>query len=259
MLVQSHKANNWSVRQGDLPAHGETTPPIEWISASGKNPADTICTGPGCNKRIQKEIPNWRSVHFTIPIKSSTSEIWLPESPRMICLVSVELVDQVTSILEGFEQLPACAYVAVSSPLNKVVYLAVTLPTVKNLFNHSFLWIINYYWMWFRRWLFYPRGCVVIALGHWENVVIVHCFWQVWFVSILVDDLTYGIRSSAFVVDCLGWSSLLEVSSRESNFVPNYEDQVLSANIFWFQSLGFQQVLSEKSVSLFHPRYCCIC
>jgi len=36
--------------QDDLPAHGETPPPIDWISGGGKTRADAICTGPGLNK-----------------------------------------------------------------------------------------------------------------------------------------------------------------------------------------------------------------
>jgi len=36
-----------------------------------------------------------------------------------------------------------------------------------------------------------------------EDVVIPHCFRQVSFVNILIDDLTYLIQSSALVVELL--------------------------------------------------------
>jgi len=39
---------------GDHRVHGETPPPIDWISGCGKTRADTICTGPGPSKRNRK-------------------------------------------------------------------------------------------------------------------------------------------------------------------------------------------------------------
>lgn len=36
--------------QGDLPADGETPPPIHWTLGGGKAHVDAICTGLGLNK-----------------------------------------------------------------------------------------------------------------------------------------------------------------------------------------------------------------
>jgi len=44
--------------QGEFLALWDTPPPIVWISAGGTTCADAICTGPGPDNRIQKEIPN---------------------------------------------------------------------------------------------------------------------------------------------------------------------------------------------------------
>ena len=89
-----------------------------------------------------------------------------------------------------FERLPVCAYVVESGPQNKVVLFLVALLRVKNLFDLPLLRIIDNHCMWFRGWLSYDQRCVVIKLRHMEGVVIAHCFWQVEFVSLLIDDLT---------------------------------------------------------------------
>ena len=91
-----------------------------------------------------------------------------------------------------------------------------------------------------------------------KNVVILHCFREVSFISITFDDLSYGIWSSALEVELLSWSGPSEVSNGETNFVPDFEGHVLSASIFRLLYLCHQQALPEKPMSLFQSRYLCI-
>jgi len=56
-----------------------------------------------------------------------------------------------------------------------------------------------------------------------EDIVIPHCFAQVLFLSILGDNLTYCIRSSALVVKFLSRSSHSEVCSRQPHCVPTFK------------------------------------
>jgi hypothetical protein len=67
-------------------------------------------------------------------------------------------------ILDGFQWLPAGAYVVVPGPQNKQVQLLVPLLIIKIAFNLPFLRISDYYWMCMQLWLSYHHQCVVIEL-----------------------------------------------------------------------------------------------
>lgn len=84
-------------------------------------------------------------------------------------------------------------------------------------------------------------------------------FSLVWFVTILVNDLTYRIQSTALVVEFLWQSSSSVVASREPHILSNLEGHIVTTSIFWLPYLGFQQVLPPKVVSLFYPWYSSVC
>jgi len=88
-------------------------------------------------------MPNNLGLHIAIPWNSSTSKIGLPSSLRLVRVVSGELSELLTSILEVFERLPARAYLVVSGPVTKVFYLPVTLLSVKNPFDLPILQVIE--------------------------------------------------------------------------------------------------------------------
>jgi len=115
-------------------------------------------------------------------------------------VISMEVVERFTGILEVFGRLLACAYVAVPGPLNMVVQLPVTLHSVAKPSNFPILRFIDYHCISIRAWLSYHRRCIVIELQNVEDFVIQHSVQQRELVSILVDDHTYCLRSSDLVV-----------------------------------------------------------
>ena len=100
-----------------------------------------------------------------------------------------------------------------------------------------------------------------LACGGWsiaveqrdvQNAVLLDSIRKVSFDSILIDDLTYRVRTCMFIIQQLWRSYRPEVPSWDPDVVSNVENTLYDTGLFTLISLSLLQVLAESLVSLLH-------
>jgi len=98
-----------------------------------------------------------------------------------------------------------------------------------------------------------------VNLGDMENVVLPNHMRTVQFVSILIDNLTYCVRSCLFEIQSISWSCHPEVPHRKPDLMYNLEYTLIAAGAFCLTGLSFLQILTENLVSLLHTSRESVC
>jgi len=153
-------------------------------------------------KRLNRPKYKWNITTTTLrsirqPPKSVPPLLW---PTRML---SMKLNHLISGILKMLHWFPASAYLVVTGWLNEIMELQIALPRVKYAFDFPFHWFLNKHWVWFWRWLTSNRLCITIKKQYMQNVVVLHCIWQVYFVSIFINNLSCHIWFCALVIERL--------------------------------------------------------
>jgi hypothetical protein len=118
-------------------------------------------------------------------------------------VLSVELINQLLRIPEILRRLPASPYVTVTSPLYEIMELPVASLGVEDSVDFPFVGVVNDRRLRSRWQLAGGRRCIAVEQRDVENIVLPDRIRKVKFVSILIDDLTYCVRSCPFVIQLL--------------------------------------------------------
>jgi hypothetical protein len=118
-------------------------------------------------------------------------------------MLSEELINQPLHIPEILHRLPASPYVTVTRPLYEIMKLPVASFRVEDLVDFPFVTVVEDCRLRFRWRLAGAGRCIAVERRDVENVVLPDRIRKSKFVNILIDDLTYSVRSCPFVVQLL--------------------------------------------------------
>jgi hypothetical protein len=146
-----------------------------------KSHADAIYTGQKFNQKGKEgdenqstmKRPNCLRVLF--PCASGSISLF----PWPIRTLSVKLVTQISGVFPVFRQLPAGAYVVVPARWDKIMQHPIAPPSVEYVVDVPFLCFCGYHLVPFTGWVASNWRCVTIDKRHMENVVVLHCTWEV--------------------------------------------------------------------------------
>jgi len=115
-------------------------------------------------------------------------------------MLSVELINQFLRIPGILHRLPASPYVTVTRPLYEIMELPAASLRVENSVDFPFVTVVDDRRLQFRWRLVGGRRCIGVEQRDMEDVVLPDRIRKVSFVSILIHDITYRVRSCAFVI-----------------------------------------------------------
>jgi hypothetical protein len=118
-------------------------------------------------------------------------------------MLSVNQVDQFLSIPGIFHRFPASSYVTVRRPLYEMMDIPVASLRVEYPVNFPFVRVIDHSRLHFRWRVAGSRRFIVVEQRDVKNVLFPDRIWVVQYVCIVIDVLTYRVRSCQFVVQLL--------------------------------------------------------
>jgi hypothetical protein len=116
---------------------------------------------------------------------------------------SVKLIYHFRHIPDILRTFPASPYVTITRALYKIMELPVASLRLEDSVNFPFVRVIHNHRLRFRGWLAGGRRWIAVEQRDVQSVVLPDRIWKVKFLCILIDDLTYPVRSCLFVIQLL--------------------------------------------------------
>jgi len=171
----------------------------------------------------------------------------------------VKLINQFLHIPEIPHRFPARQYLSVTQPVYEIFEIPVETCRVEHPVDVLFVRAVDHHWMRCRWRLASGRRRIVAKQRDVEKVVLPDRILKVYFVSIVIDNLTYWVQSYAFVIQLDWWPCCPEVLRWKLDLISNLENNLFAASVFCQTGLSVLQILRKSLVSFLQASCKSVC